>query len=98
MKLLQFCVCVVPAMLATPSLAAFNNTSDVGKTYQSCELNDYEAALRDQQWNQLAMRYFMATMEPDLTREEVASVHREVNEQLDDLKLRFGSACVLEIL
>lgn len=61
-----------------------------------CELDSYAMAVRDEKWNRLAMKYFMAGMDGD-DPEKMRQVRRDVAIGVAALRREYGTDCVLDI-
>ena len=61
-----------------------------------CELDAYAMAVRDEKWNRLAMKYFMAGVDGD-DPEKMRKVRREVAVGVAALRREYGTDCVLDI-
>ncbi len=64
---------------------------------EPCELTDYQSAVLDLKWNELATKHFMVSLE---SRDPavIARVQAEVTEGLAALRREYGIDCVLDIL
>lgn len=98
MKLTHF-ILVIPLVFTTlPADAARDAGFDPSADADNCALNDLQRAVLNQQWNKLAMRFFMVSMEDANDPNQINRVRREVDRGVAELRDEYGTDCVLDIL
>ncbi|MBO6948913.1 MAG: hypothetical protein JJ855_13110 [Rhodospirillales bacterium] len=95
---LKCALIAVSVLLATGTAhAAIDPNVERHARVTSCKLSPAEETVLNDRWNKLAMRHFMASMGNGIDPAEASRIRRQVDQGLEDLRRRFGAACVLKI-
>lgn len=97
MQGIRFIAMTLCLLAALPANAARSVDVEQSALNQTCELSEYQKAVRDMKWNELSMRHFMVTMNAPNDAELIRQVHRDVADGIAKLRREFGVDCVLDI-
>ncbi len=97
MKQIRALMVLVILFAVFPAHAALDTFVEETAMNTSCDLTEYQAAVRDQKWNELAMRHFMVSLNSPDDHSRIQKVQREVDAGLEKLRREFGTDCVLQI-
>lgn len=94
---LKYCLMAIFLLGAMPATAAIDPDFDTAREMTGCILTEVQSASLKVTWNELARRFYFASMEAMEDPSQFIQVRGEIQAEIKQLRRVFGHHCVRSI-